>query len=809
MSINAKHLIRIVTLTILCLMQVGQPIEAIPSTVSKAKAENATLPEKDLKDYSSGRVTVQLSRGEVDTITLALPEGEVKQMFNEKVAKDKEIEDASLGKALRSGEEISLFFFEGEKAFSRAQRRVISFFAKPTSTFDRHEWAAALNNINLGRGFDHLLLTIVIAALLIFAGLVLEWLVRRVTESLRRQILDTASLGRLHFLGRVLSRLLLNMLGLGIYILTTFVLWAIFYDEGDAGYGIISGMLLPSYYIRFFILAANLVLAPAAPALRLFPLRDKDAKFLFNWTITIVVTAIAIADIAYIFLGAGISRESFLFMYSLSGLSVSFLMVFVIWQSRNRVAGVIWSPDKIESSLRAKFAKSWHWFAIFYVIGMGLFWFIRGMAEGEIAMLSTIASVFLIPLLIGISSWAEHLLDIAAGLSSSSLISTDTQSPGGIGNGKADKHEEILDQKNAKKTYLQQHLTLIKVTLRILLVALLFFIILRLWGIDMPVGRLFTSTALNIIGLLLLGIVVWQFAKTRIDRKIREEMPDDDEEMEEGGRGGSRVGTLLVLLRKFVLSVLFVIVSLIILSSLGLDIGPLIAGAGVIGLAIGFGSQTLVRDILSGVFFLIDDAFRVGDYIETGGIKGMVEHISLRSVKLRHPRGMVFTIPFGDMGAVQNFSRDYIITKLDIRVRYDADVDKIRKIVKKINKELQQNEEIGPVLLSKIKSQGVREMDDSAMILRVKFKTPPGEQFVVRREVYKRIQERFREEGIEFAHRNVTVYLPPEVSGGASGESNGNSISPGNVSNKTLHGAGAAAAIAESQAEKVGKKSKK
>jgi small-conductance mechanosensitive channel len=340
-------------------------------------------------------------------------------------------------------------------------------------------------------------------------------------------------------------------------------------------------------------------------------------------------------------------------------------------------------------------------------------------------------------------------------------------------------------------------------------VALLFFLILRLWGIDLPVGRIFTSTALNIMGLLLLGIVVWHFIKARIDRKIREEMPDDDQEMEEGGRGGSRIGTLLVLLRKFILSVLFVMVSLIILSSLGLDIGPLIAGAGVIGLAIGFGSQTLVRDILSGVFFLIDDAFRVGDYIEAGGIKGMVEHISLRSVKLRHPRGMVFTIPFGDMGAVQNFSRDYIITKLDVRVRYDVDVDRISKIVKKINEELQKDEEIGPVLLSKIKSQGVREMDDSAMILRVKFKTPPGEQFVVRREVYKRIQESFREEGIEFAHRNVTVYLPPEVTGASSGESKGDGTAPGSPTDKTLLGASAAAALAASQEDEAEKKPEK
>jgi small-conductance mechanosensitive channel len=488
-------------------------------------------------------------------------------------------------------------------------------------------------------------------------------------------------------------------------------------------------------------------------------------------------------------------------------------MVAVIWQSRHRVARAIWLEgppgDKTESPLRAKFARSWHWFAMLYVIVMGLFWFVRGLAEGEIAFLATLISVFLIPILIGICSWAERLLDIAAGVTPSAFISPDADSLENLADQGAPPSEATADQKAGQKSYLQQHLSLIKIILRILLVALLFFVILRLWGIDLPVGRLFTSTALNIMGLVLLGIVVWQFTKVRIDRKIREEIPDDDEEMEEGGRGGSRIGTLLVLLRKFIFSVLFVIVSLIILSSLGLDIGPLIAGAGVIGLAIGFGSQTLVRDILSGVFFLIDDAFRVGDYIETAGIKGMVQHISLRSVKLRHPRGMVFTIPFGDMGAVQNFSRDYIITKLDIRVRYDADIDRIRKIIKKIGKEFEQHDEIGPVLLSPIKSQGVREMDDSAMILRVKFKTPPGEQFVVRREVYRRIQERFREEGIEFAHRNVTVYLPPEATGAAAAGGQGEGAAPGGPMDKALLGASAAAALTASQADEDEKKPKK
>jgi small-conductance mechanosensitive channel len=190
----------------------------------------------------------------------------------------------------------------------------------------------------------------------------------------------------------------------------------------------------------------------------------------------------------------------------------------------------------------------------------------------------------------------------------------------------------------------------------------------------------------------------------------------------------------------------------------------------------------------------MDDAFRVGDYIQTAGTKGMVEYISLRSLRLRHPRGMVYTIPFGDMGSVQNFSRDYIITKLDFRVRYGTDVDKVRKIIKRINLEIEQDEEMGPTLLGKIKSQGVKALDDSAMIMRVKYKTKPGQQFVVRREVFRRIEEAFRENGIEFAHRNVTVYMPP----------GDETVAP----DKKAVKAGAAAAIAAAQAEEVKEKPK-
>jgi small-conductance mechanosensitive channel len=254
-----------------------------------------------------------------------------------------------------------------------------------------------------------------------------------------------------------------------------------------------------------------------------------------------------------------------------------------------------------------------------------------------------------------------------------------------------------------------------------------------------------------------------------------------------------------VLLRKFVLTVLFVIVSLIVLSSIGVNIGPLIAGAGVVGLAIGFGAQTLVRDIIAGVFFLIDDSFRVGDYVESAGIKGTVEQISLRSVKLRHPRGMVYTVPFGTLKSITNFSRDYTITKLDFRVRLDTDLEKVRKIIKKINKNLRKDEAINRVMLDDLKSQGVKQFEDSAMILRVKFKTLPGEQFVIQKEVYRMVQEEFRDSGIQFAHRDVTVYIPPEPRDRAT--ETGQPAASAQPVDQNIRQAGAAAALAVIQQE--------
>ena len=211
--------------------------------------------------------------------------------------------------------------------------------------------------------------------------------------------------------------------------------------------------------------------------------------------------------------------------------------------------------------------------------------------------------------------------------------------------------------------------------------------------------------------------------------------------------------------RNFVLLVIILTIVLIVLMEMGVNVGPLFAGAGIVGVAVGFGSQSLVRDIFSGAFFLFDDAFRKGEYIDVGGVKGTVENISVRSFQLRHHLGALHTIPFGEIQVLTNYSRDWVIMKLPLRVTYDTDVEKVRKLIKKLGVELLDDPVIGENFIQPLKSQGVIEMQDSAMIIRVKFMTKPGDQWLVRKKVYEEIRALFEREGIKFAHREVTVRL--------------------------------------------------
>jgi small-conductance mechanosensitive channel len=188
------------------------------------------------------------------------------------------------------------------------------------------------------------------------------------------------------------------------------------------------------------------------------------------------------------------------------------------------------------------------------------------------------------------------------------------------------------------------------------------------------------------------------------------------------------------------------------------EIGPLIAGAGIFGVALGFGSQTLVKDVISGVLYMLDDAFRVGEYIQAKNYKGTVEGFSLRSVRLRHHRGPVFTVPFGELGAVENMSRDWGVVKFRISVSYEADVEKARKLTKEIGADFMEDPELGPLFIEPLKMKGIEEFGDYGMVLSFGMMLRPSPmQSFIRRRANLLLREAFIENGIEFATPSVQV----------------------------------------------------
>jgi len=232
----------------------------------------------------------------------------------------------------------------------------------------------------------------------------------------------------------------------------------------------------------------------------------------------------------------------------------------------------------------------------------------------------------------------------------------------------------------------------------------------------------------------------------------------------------TRLRTVLPILRATMFVTIVVMAAMSILAGLGVNIVPLIAGAGVVGVAIGFGSQSLVRDIVSGAFFLMDDAFRLGEYIEVGDAKGRVEKINLRSVFLRHHRGPINILPYGEIKRLRNTSRDWQVHVLEFRLPYETSMLQVKKIVKQIGDELAADADYANDILAPLKSVGVMSAEDSAVLVRVKFTARPvNNQWVIRRVAYDKIIRAFRAAGIRFAHRQVTVVSDTPESAAAAG----------------------------------------
>ncbi len=509
----------------------------------------------------------------------------------------------------------------------------------------------------------------------------------------------------------------------------------------------------------------RMVLSPYLSQYRIPNFSDPDAKKLHTWLWIVAVLDIWSLNFTIWISELGLNYDVFAAMSSVLSLFIVVLNVLLVLINRRAISNAMLNGKGIGEVTTATriFTKAWApvaiayftlaWFELTYELVLELPASVP-LITGVYAILTSIIVVFGV-----INFLIERFFQRARAVRE---LNDDlkTAPEGGI----ADGEEALLESAETTKTQdINSFEDLARRVSGILALVAGGWAFISIWGVEsamMEESKLDTLT--DIIVVIFLGYIVYQFFRIWIDSKIEEEVGDEPagELGDEGSvSSASRLATLLPLFRNGILAIVVITVALIILLELGVNVSPLFAGAGVVGLAIGFGSQALVRDVFSGAFFLFDDAFRKGEYIDIGDVKGTVEKISVRSFQLRHHKGPLHTIPFGEIRFLTNFSRDWVIMKLPLRVTYDTDVEKVRKLIKKLGVELLDDPVIGKDFIQPLKSQGIIEMQDSAMIIRVKFMTTPNEQWVIRKRVFEEIRELFEREGVQFAHREVTVRL--------------------------------------------------
>jgi small-conductance mechanosensitive channel len=560
-------------------------------------------------------------------------------------------------------------------------------------------------------------------SLLLFVGLGFgaEKLYWRLSARFRRRLIDT-HLETLH--GRLQAVWLRSLYGLGLVFV--FALGSIgaflLFDWPPLLQQIVLSYLLLVLIVRVTLVLGRIILAPGAERFRLVPMATPTAHYWFIWSPVLVGWFFFIQATLDNLETLGLRREA----WYLAGLACSVVML-------GLTLAAVWRAPTFDGSDRVGHGhRVGTWLLTLYLVVVWLLLF-----SGSVAPFYVGVILLLLPIALrGVHLAVSHVLRPAG----------------------AEAAEPVP--------------SLLAVTLergfRALLVIGAALLIASVSGVDLSsltmrdtLSTRLLRGAINAAIVFLVANFAWHLLRAWIDQRIAtaniEGHGGGDATSSDQIRRHARLRTLLPILKNVLFVVLAVMAGLIALAALGVEIGPLIAGAGVVGLAVGFGAQTLVKDIISGMFFLFDDAFRIGEYIESGSIRGTVEGFSLRSLKLRHQRGALHTIPFGALDKITNYSRDWVIDKMTISVTYDTDLDKIKPIVKEIGQALQADPLFAPHILETLKMQGVDQLGDFAIQIRLKMMTKPGEQFVIRRKALAMIKKAFDANGIAFAFPTVTV----------------------------------------------------
>ena len=583
-------------------------------------------------------------------------------------------------------------------------------------------------------------------------GLVAEWVAVRVLRRFRDQLdahapAEAAGWTRLKRVPLVLGRLGLDLAPIAAFAIVS--------------YGLISAVHpLPSTqlvmltannaYIASCIImaAARMLLSPASTHLRLLPVMDETAVYATIWLRRIVVVLITSYAAAEAGLQFGLPWSAYDSTLRMALLLVTLFLVIIILQNRQAVSDFLRAPELAEGDeptrsrlffrgLRDRVADIWHLVAIAWLIAHWGVWALE-IHQGFWRLTRVSVSTLLI---LGLSKLADLAMRRVITRAFSITPELSSRYPG-------------------LEARANRYLPVLKGSVSLLIGAIALLFLLESWGVEAfswfghgKLGNRLFSSIVSIALTITLALVIWEGINAAIHRHL-ERLSRDAKAAQ-----GARVRTLLPMLRTVLLAVILVFVVLSVLTEIGVNVAPLIAGAGVVGIAVGFGSQRLVQDVITGIFLLLEDAVAVGDVVQLSGLTGVVEHLSIRSIKLRALDGSLHIIPFSAVTNVTNQTRDFAFAVIDVNIDYREDTDKVAEALRDIAAEMRQDSRWRPVIRDDLDVMGVDKLGDSGVVMRVRLKTEPSQRWAVARELNRRIKRRFDELGIEIPYPHQKLVL--------------------------------------------------
>ncbi|MFC3126954.1 mechanosensitive ion channel family protein [Pseudoroseomonas globiformis] len=583
-------------------------------------------------------------------------------------------------------------------------------------------------------------------------GLLAEWAAERALGRSRRK-LDRAvpgpalGWGRIRRLPLLLGRLLLDLLPIAAFGLVAFGATPAVQPLPTTELVLLTAN--NAYlFIRVVMALGRMLLSPASARLRLVPCSDFTAAYVMLWlgrVVTVLTAGYAVAEAGLFF---GLPWGVYDAIRRLTLLAVSVFFGIIVLQNRVPVAQWLRAPALRPSDapnrariaarrFRDGLAEIWHILAILYLLALWAVWALQ-IEDGFARLLR--ASVLTL-LVLG----AARLLDITARRMLSRFFS--------VANDLASRHPGLENRAN-------RYVTLIKGLVSTVLTVLTVMLLMEVWGIDVfawfrpgALGSRLIASGLSFGLSVALALAVWEVANVALARHL-ERLSRDAE-----AARSARVRTLVPMLKTTLMVVILLFLAFTLMTELGVNVAPLLAGAGVIGLALGFGSQKLVQDVITGIFLLFEDAMAVGDVVDLGGKTGVVEHLSIRSIKLRAIDGSLHIIPFSTVNSVTNMTRDFSFAVLDVQVAYREDLDRVVEVLSGICSEMRAEAKWGLMIRDDLEVLGVDKLLPDGPILRVRIKTEPIKRWEVLREANRRIKARFDALGIEIpAHRQRLTF---------------------------------------------------